>query len=138
MPFAVICPGCKAKVKVPDALLGKVFRCPGCSVQVRIPAASIPQTGIRPAQTPAGPVVERLEEVTDDDEITDVLPAEETDDDLVEEVEEDLEATDDLEVVDRRPRKNRTKKVRRVTENDRTLAMLLYLSSLLFGFFGPL
>ncbi len=136
MPFAVICPGCKAMVKVPDALLGKVFQCPKCSVKVRVPVASVPASAIRqaPASPPPGPVVDRLEEVPDE-EIADVLPAEATDDDLVEEVEE---ATDDLEVVEQKRRKKRAKKARGVTENDRMLAMLLHLSSLVVGFFGPL
>jgi uncharacterized Tic20 family protein len=140
MPFAVICPGCKAKIKVPDALLGKVFKCPGCSVGVRVPVMSLPNPGIRqgPARPPAGPVVERLEEVTDEDDIVDVLPAEQTDDDLVEEVGDAAEVVDDLEVVNRKRPKQREKRARGVTENDRMLSMLLYLSSFLFGFFGPL
>jgi uncharacterized Tic20 family protein len=149
MPIAVICPACKARMKAPDALIGKVVRCPGCSAQVRIPAVTVPAAapspdeGIRqgpaPASAvrpPAGPVVERLEEVPDEEEIADVLPAEETDDDQVEEVEEEV---DDLEVVEGRPRRKKGgKKARGVTENDCTLAMLLYLSSFLFGFLGPL
>jgi uncharacterized Tic20 family protein len=149
MPITVICPACKAKMKAPDALIGKVVRCPGCTAQVRIPAVAVPaaapapDAGIRqgpaPASAvrpPAAPVVERLEEVPDEEEIADVLPAEETDDDQVEEVEEEI---DDLEVVAGRPRKKkRGKKARGVTENDCTVAMFLYLSSYLFGFLGPL
>ena len=87
----------------------------------------------------------------DEEEIADVLPAEETDD-MVEEVEEveDIEeveeaddveeATDDLEVVGGGQKRKKKKKVKGVTDGERTTAMWIYLSALLpgVGFFGPL
>jgi uncharacterized Tic20 family protein len=148
MPIAVICPRCKAKMKAPDTLVGKIVKCPGCATSVLIPAAGAPQpvpasgAAGRPTPPPASAsappphaIVDRLEEVPDKDEVADVLPAEEADE-VVEEVEAIEEETDDLEVVSDRPRPK--KKGRGVTEAERTTAMLLYFSSFLFGIFGPL
>lgn len=153
MPIAVICPRCKAKLKAPDTLVGKVVKCPGCATSVLIPTTGVPvpapASGAAgrptppPASAPPPPphaVVDRLEEVPDADEVADVLPAEEADEveELVEEVEEIEEETDDLEVVPDRPRPKKPKKARGVTESDRTTAMLLYFSAFLFSIFGPL
>ncbi len=89
--------------------------------------------------------MDRLEEVEEIDEVEEVLPAEGGDAEEVEEVDEveDAEVVeeDDLEVVGEGGRKKKKrKKVRGVTESDRTTAMLLYLSALIpgVGFFGPL
>ncbi len=53
MPFVVVCPNCKARLKAPEALVGKVVKCPGCGQQVKVPAPP-------PAPAPA-PVIPSLE-----------------------------------------------------------------------------
>jgi hypothetical protein len=32
--FALRCPGCRARLKAPHALLGRSCRCPGCGIEV--------------------------------------------------------------------------------------------------------
>jgi uncharacterized Tic20 family protein len=146
-------------MRAPDDLLGQIVQCLACAAKFRVPAAPVPvaapavQTGIRqgPAAPPAGGITrppshptvldatieERLEEVPDEEEIADVLPAEQVGGEEILEVEE-VEDLDDLEVVaGKRPKKKR-KKARGMKESDCTLAMLMYLSSFLFGFLGPL
>src|SRR4051794_2653263 len=38
MPIAVVCPACNAKLKAPEALIGKTVKCPGCATAVLIKA----------------------------------------------------------------------------------------------------
>jgi uncharacterized Tic20 family protein len=70
MPFIVTCPGCKARLKAPEALAGRTIKCPGCSqpVHVKAPAAA-PAPPARPKAAPPParqPVLDELEEVEDE------------------------------------------------------------------------
>jgi hypothetical protein len=49
MPIAVVCPSCKAKLKAPEALIGKKVKCPGCGTSVLIEAPEAPAPKKRPA-----------------------------------------------------------------------------------------
>lgn len=51
MPITIVCPGCKAKLKAPDSLIGKSVKCPGCSKVVVVKAATAPA----PAPVPDPP-----------------------------------------------------------------------------------
>jgi uncharacterized Tic20 family protein len=124
-------------MRAPDTLVGKIVKCPGCATSVLIPAPAVPTPPpTRAPAPPPGAIVNRREEVRDEDEVADVLPADETDE-VIEEIDEVEEETDDLEVVPDRPQPKR-KKGQGVTQDERRTAMLLYVSALLFGFFGPL
>jgi uncharacterized Tic20 family protein/DNA-directed RNA polymerase subunit RPC12/RpoP len=76
MPIAVVCPACKAKLKAPDALLGKTVKCPGCSKPILVKASASPAPG--PASTPANkkPAKKPVPEVLDDEVVDEAAPLE--------------------------------------------------------------
>lgn len=39
MPIPLVCPGCQARLSVPDTAAGKKGRCPGCATMIPVPAA---------------------------------------------------------------------------------------------------
>jgi uncharacterized Tic20 family protein/DNA-directed RNA polymerase subunit RPC12/RpoP len=125
MPITIVCPGCKAKLKAPDNLIGKAVKCPNCSkaVLVKAPAAPAPA----PAPTPA-PVVKKPARPA---------PAE------VEEVIEDIDEIEDEEI-EERPKKRKGGNRSGSTEAERSSASLIHYSTLLnlivspVGFIVPL
>jgi predicted Zn finger-like uncharacterized protein len=54
MPEMVSCPGCKARIKVPDALLGKTVKCPGCKTQFVAEVVEEPEEKAPPQKSSAG------------------------------------------------------------------------------------
>lgn len=80
MPVAVVCPSCKARLKAPDALVGKTVKCPGCAKPVLVKAASVAASAPAPAPVvkkpakPAPPPVEEepIDEVEDIEDVEDV------------------------------------------------------------------
>lgn len=40
MPIPLVCPGCQARLSVPDTAAGKKGRCPGCATMIPVPAAA--------------------------------------------------------------------------------------------------
>ncbi len=153
MPFTLSCPGCDAKLKANEALVGKTIKCPRCTkpVLIRQPAptalATMPRMELPPARIAPPPAPTDYEE---EDDVEPAEPAEELDelpevddDEDVEEAELDERVAaddDDYADVSRRIRKN--KKKRRggaPTKDEKMMAMFIYLSALLLGFFiGPL
>lgn len=151
MPFTLSCPGCEARLKANEALVGKTIKCPRCTkpVLIRQPAptavAAMPRMELPPARIAPPPAPTDYEE---EDDVEPAEPADELDelpevDDEVEEAELDEAVAaddDDYADVSRRIRKN--KKKRRPgapTKDEKMMAMFIYLSALLLGFiFGPL
>lgn len=69
MPIVIVCPACKAKLKAPDSLIGKMVKCPKCSkaVLVKAVATAAPAPPKKPRVKPA-PLLE--EDPTEDMEAT--------------------------------------------------------------------
>jgi uncharacterized Tic20 family protein len=129
MQVVVVCPTCKAKLKIEQSVLGKTIRCPVCSQAVRAQAEAA-----RTAPVPQKRSVDVLEEIPDE-RIDEVLPAEEEID--------DLEPVDDLEEVgpgDRGGRRRSRRKRRRggSAAEQTTMAMLVHISAIFTGMLVPL
>jgi len=134
VPVSIACPSCKAKLKAPDALVGKNVKCPGCGKPVLVKAPA-------PAAVPAGPkadpapIKKKLAKVSP--------PAEDFDDAPVEDSVEEKrpaakarrrveEPEDDVESVEESPRKGKGKAAQEepggpTNQEERTQAMLLHL-----------
>jgi len=163
MPIAVVCPSCKAKLKAPEALIGKSVKCPGCATAVLIKAPAQAAAKVAPKK----PIVEDVEDDIDDappppkakakpkkpvedddfgglDDITDEPPRKskakakpkDEDEDEIEEAAEDEDED--------RPKKKGKGKAKALdvptdetNDEDRKWAMFLYLSSFLVSFWGP-
>jgi hypothetical protein len=75
MPLAVVCPACKAKLKVPDHLIGKTVKCPGCAKAVLVKAAAAAVTpkpaaaAKKPVKQTAPPVEEEPLDEVDEQEV---------------------------------------------------------------------
>lgn len=53
VPIPVQCPGCGAKLRAPDAAVGKSLKCPACAAVVPVPASSAaPKRSDAPASAP--------------------------------------------------------------------------------------
>jgi uncharacterized Tic20 family protein len=147
MPFIVHCPGCKARLKAPEALAGKTIKCPGCSqpVHIKAPAAPAPPARPRAAPPPAQqPVLDELEEV--EDEVDPRVKAREEraapgrkapprrDEEVVADAVEELDAVEEVgeveEAEEERPRKQKAVPSGPSDPDERTKAMLLYLLQL--------
>ena len=150
MPFTLSCPGCEAKLKATEALVGKTIKCPRCTkpALIRGPAptsvAAMPRLELPPARVAPAPA-----EHTDYEDVEPAEPAEELDelpeaddeDDIEEaELDERVKADDDdYADVAGRIRKNKKSRPGVPTKDEKTTAMFIYLSALLLGFFiGPL
>jgi uncharacterized Tic20 family protein/DNA-directed RNA polymerase subunit RPC12/RpoP len=161
MPFNLRCPSCQARLKTPEALIGKQVKCPGCGHQILVqvaatsvaaaPVAPAPPKEISVAPPPVVPSLEipekpkapplqldELEEVEDtEDDVVEAVEVEE-----VEEVEEVMEVEEE-EKEDRQRSKKKKKdqspgRRSSSTPEDRTTAMLVHLLGLFTGFIGPL
>jgi uncharacterized Tic20 family protein len=119
MPVTIVCPGCKAKLKAPDNLIGKTVKCPNCTkpVLVKAAAAVVPAPVPAPAKKPPvkrAPVVE--EDPTEDMEPTeDMGPLE----DQIPDEEEEVEA---------RPKK---RKRGSSSDSERSTASLIHMCTLI-------
>jgi uncharacterized Tic20 family protein len=124
MPVTIVCPGCKAKLKAPDNLLGKTVKCPSCSkaVLVKAPAAAAPASVPAPTKKPQvkrAPVVE--EDPTEDMEPTeDMGPLED-------------QLPDEEEEVEARPKKRK----RSSSDSERSTASLIHLCTLINLILAP-
>jgi hypothetical protein len=49
MAIAIICPGCKGRLVVPESLAGRKLRCKACHATAEVPALPRPAEGIQPA-----------------------------------------------------------------------------------------
>jgi uncharacterized Tic20 family protein len=128
MPVTVACPSCKAKLKAPDALIGKVVRCPGCGNPVQVvvvpnlelkpeprlapnPAVSS-KSATPPKKKPEPEPLEELEEVEDDivedvEVVEDVAEVEEVQEAVTDERPRSKRRREEIEAEDDRPRKRR-------------------------------
>lgn len=148
MPFTLSCPGCDAKLKATEALVGKTIKCPRCTkpVLIRQPAptavATMPRLELPPARIAPAPA-----DHTDYEE--DVEPAEPADeldelpeaDDEIEEAELDEAVAaddDDYADVSSRIRKNKKRPSGAPTKDEKMMAMFIYLLGIFTGFVGPL
>jgi uncharacterized Tic20 family protein len=162
MPIAVACPVCKAKLKGPEALIGKTVKCPGCGTPVLIQAPAAPAGVAKAPSKKPVPVEDTFEDI---DEAPPRKPAkarpkaddfEGLDDITVEPprkgkaavkgkgraADDEIQAIEDLDDIDEDedyPRKKKGKAAPSGPTNDseRTMAMLLYLSGFL-GWIWPL
>jgi len=48
MPLAITCSNCNARLRIPDATVGKMAKCPGCATQIPV-AAAVPVAPLSPA-----------------------------------------------------------------------------------------
>jgi uncharacterized protein len=117
MPIAVICPSCKAKLKAPEALIGKKVKCPGCAALVLVKAAAVLSTpvGVTAAAKPAAKKKTPPPEILDDDPVEEVL----------EDEDEEIEA---------RPKKKGKRDLRPAktgdsTDSERTMALFIHIGS---------
>src|SRR5579884_2860870 len=57
MPVTVLCSKCRAKLKAPDALIGKTIKCPGCGTpnKIQAPEPAAASAPPKPAPAPAAP-----------------------------------------------------------------------------------
>jgi len=152
MPFTLSCPGCEAKLKATEALVGKTIKCPRCTkpVLIRQPAptavATMPRLELPPARIAPAPAEhtdyeEDVETAEPADELDD-LPEADDDEDVEEAELDEAVVADDDDYADVSSRIRKNKKKRRPgapTKDEKMMAMFIYLSALLLGFFvGPL
>jgi hypothetical protein len=138
MPVTVVCPSCKAKLKAPDNLVGKAVKCPGCgsAVLVKAVAAVTPAGSGSSPKAPAlakpktaPPPPKKPQPFEDLDEVDEVEDIEDYEDEPAPSVAKGKakKAAPPAEEGDRGP----------VSDNDKTMGLLLHLSSLVVGIIGP-
>ena len=129
MPFTIACPGCDAKLKANETLSGKMVKCPRCSQPVLVleprPTAVVAAPRMELPPPPPEPVTE-FEDYSDPEtpEVFDELP--EADDGVME-----------AEFADAGPRLKK-RRPREVSDEDKQMAMFVYLLGIFTGFIGPL
>jgi uncharacterized Tic20 family protein len=128
MPIAVFCPSCKAKLKAPDALIGKTVKCPSCANPVLVKATAVTHA---PAIVAAAPRPVAKKPRLPEPEVLDEEPIEE----MLEEPEEDE--------VEARPRKKKRKGDGRPlrtgdsTDSERSTASFIHWATLINLLFAP-
>ena len=51
MPMAIVCGGCKRKLRIPDKLIGKPVQCPGCSRKLKVGSKTVLQANTAKKET---------------------------------------------------------------------------------------
>jgi uncharacterized Tic20 family protein len=134
MPLAVVCPSCKAKLKAPDALIGKTVKCPGCASPVLV--KTVGAVAPAPAVTAAAPRPAPKKRRPPEPEILDEEPVEEA----LDEVEDDFE---DEEVEARPKKKKKRQGEERQTptgdssDSERSTASFIHFATLINLIFAP-
>lgn len=117
MPTVVVCPACKAKLKAPDNLIGKMVKCPSCAKPVLVKAAPTPApvSAIKkPVKQPAPPVLEE------------------------EPIEDAMEDEEEEEEIEARPKKKKRKSRGSSTDSERSTASFIHYGTLINLFFAPI
>ena len=153
MPFTIACPGCESKLKATETLVGKTIKCPRCGKPVLIqepkpaavatmPRLELPSSSmqidepemrtdfVEEDEDPAPPkalvkrdaVVEELQEVEDEEEVEEA------------ELDEAVAADDE----DGRRRKKKRRSPGGLTDEEKTMAMFIYLLGIFSHFIGPI
>jgi uncharacterized Tic20 family protein/DNA-directed RNA polymerase subunit RPC12/RpoP len=127
MPVTVLCPSCKAKLKAPDALVGKAVKCPGCGSAVLVKAvaaaapAAAPNAVAKGKTAPPPPkrpqAFENLNDVEDIEDLEEEVPS----------VAKGRKAPPPADEADRGP----------VSDNDKTMGMVIHLAFLINLVFAP-
>lgn len=141
MPVTVLCPSCKAKLKAPDNLVGKNVKCPGCgsAVLVKAMAAVAPAAAPKAASgsTPKAPALAKAKPAPPPPKPEPPL--------------EELDELDDVEDVEEEPVQSITKTKGKkapppaedepergpVSDNDKTMGMVIHLAFLINLVFAP-
>lgn len=153
MPFTIACPGCDSKLKATEALVGKTIKCPRCGKPVLIQgpkpaaAAATPRLELPPSATSLEEPEMRNDFVEEDDDphparalaqreaVIDELPEVDDEEDLEEaELDEAMAADDD----DSDRRRTKRRRPAGLTQDEKTMAMFIYLLGIFTGFIGPL
>jgi uncharacterized Tic20 family protein/DNA-directed RNA polymerase subunit RPC12/RpoP len=144
MPVTVVCPSCKAKLKAPETLVGKAVKCPGCGSAVLVKAAAAAAPAAAPkAASGSAPKVPALAKgkpapppppAKKPQPLDDLDPVDEVED--IEDYDEPVE-----NITKAKPRKAPAAEEEPargpVSDNDKTMGMLIHLAFLINLVFAP-
>jgi len=156
MPFTIACPGCESKLKATEALVGKIVRCPRCGKPVPIqepkPAAmaTMPQLELPRSSVQIEEPETRNDFIEDDNGpdptralvtkngVVDELPEVDDEEDVEEAELDEAQPADDDEDADPGRRRKVIRRASGLTQDEKTMAMFIYLLGLFTHFIGPL
>ncbi len=143
MPVTVLCPSCKAKLKAPDNLVGKNVKCPGCgsAVLVKAMAAAAPAAAPKAASgsSPKAPALAKAKSAPPPpkpqppvDELDELDDVDEVEDEPVQSITK-TKGKKAPPPADEEPEPERGP----VTDNDKTMGMVIHLAFLINLVFAP-